>query len=65
VGHCLPGFDSSLLIGVQKYDPAFVDYDRPLTPPKVFVAPYPKKVTEDDVRNNPPKVLKNPLSQVT
>ena len=40
----------------QKYDPVFVDYDRPLTPPKIPVKPYPKRVTEDDVRNNPPTV---------
>ncbi|KAG0569521.1 hypothetical protein M758_6G093100 [Ceratodon purpureus] len=38
----------------SKYDPVFVDFDRPLTPPKIPVKPYPKRVTEDDVRNNPP-----------
>jgi hypothetical protein len=36
------------------YDPQFVDHDRHLTPPRKSVKPYPKRVTEDDVRNNPP-----------
>ncbi|XP_073386928.1 uncharacterized protein [Physcomitrium patens] len=36
-------------------NPEFVDHDRPIAVGPKPVIPYPKRVTEDDVRNNPPK----------
>lgn len=47
-------------VGPQLFDPQYVDHDRQLAPPKKTVKPYPKRVTEDDVRNNPPSVHTSP-----
>lgn len=41
----------------QLFSPDNVDYDRPLTPPPPPVFTYPKRVTEDDIRNRVHKVI--------
>lgn len=54
--------DKGILVGVQLFDPEFVEYDEHLTPPTTPVKPYLERLTEDDVRNNPPSVITSLVS---
>ncbi|KAG0583662.1 hypothetical protein KC19_3G153100 [Ceratodon purpureus] len=54
----VPTAEKPLQYPYSLFDPEFVEYDEHLTPPTTPVKPYPERLTEDDVRNNPPSEWK-------